>query len=80
MKLTLVKSWNFFLLKCLDMKYILSLKYSVSNNVIQVESTETINEITIQEEDEENIENFLADLKRLETVQDLNFRLPYFLI
>ena len=55
------------------MKYILSLKYSVSNNVIQVESTETINEITIQEEDEENIENFLADLKRLETVQDLNF-------
>ena len=57
------------------MKYILSLKYSVSNNVIQVESTETINEITIQEEDEENIENFLADLKRLETVQDLNFRL-----
>ena len=62
------------------MKYILSLKYSVSNNVIQVESTETINEITIQEEDEENIENFLADLKRLETVQGLNFRLPYFLI
>ena len=57
------------------MKYILSLKYSVSNNVIQVESTETINEITIQEEDEENIENFLADLKRLEIVQDLNFRL-----
>ena len=57
------------------MKYILSLKYSVSNNVIQVESTETINEITIQEEDEENIENFLADLKRLETVQDLKFRL-----
>ena len=56
------------------MKYILSLKYSVSNNVIQVESTETINEITIQEEDEENIENFLADLKRLESVQDLNFR------
>ena len=55
------------------MKYILSLKYSVSNNVIQVESTETINEITIQEEDEENIENFLADLKRLETVQDLKF-------
>ena len=40
------------------MKYILSLKYSVSNNVIQVESTETINEITIQEEDEENIENY----------------------
>ena len=57
------------------MKYILSLKYSVSNNVIQVESTETINEITIQEEDEENIENFLADLKRLETIQDLKFRL-----
>ena len=57
------------------MKYILSLKYSVSNNVIQVESTETINEITIQEEDEENIENFLADLKRLESVQDLNLSL-----
>ena len=61
------------------MKYILSLKYSVSNNVIQVESTETINEITIQEEDEENIENFLADLKRLETVQDLKFRLLTYL-
>ena len=56
------------------MKYILSLKYSVSNNVIQVESTETINEITIQEEDEENIENFLADLKRFRDSSRFEFQ------